>query len=88
MDLLDNEFPGFYFKTHGGLFQVVGLPDIIGVHRGRFIAIEVKVPGEEPSKVQLRKLQRLGWAGAIAFWATSDTEVRKKLKRGFKGWKN
>ena len=47
LEMLEDSFPGFYFKTHGGLYQRIGLPDIMGVHRGRLIGIEVKCPGKE-----------------------------------------
>jgi len=33
MKSLNKYYPGFYFKTHGGPFQKVGLPDIIGLQR-------------------------------------------------------
>ena len=38
---------GFWYKTHGGPFQVRGLPDIIGCYQGAFYGLEVKVPGRE-----------------------------------------
>lgn len=38
---------GFWVKIHGGLWQMVGLPDIIGCHRGKFIGLEVKLPGKD-----------------------------------------
>lgn len=62
------------FKVHGGPMQQAGVPDIIGVLNGRFIAIEVKVPGERPSKLQELTLSRIRAAGGIAGWATSVEE--------------
>lgn len=86
MRALGKNFPGFYFKTHGGLFQRVGLPDIIGLHQGRFIGIEVKVPGKEETltKKQEQTLEKIKWAEGIAFMATSSQEVLTKLKEEFR----
>jgi len=38
---------GWWFKTHGSPYQMAGLPDIVGCHNGRFVAFEVKIPGQE-----------------------------------------
>ena len=72
-DLLDNKFPGFYFKSHGSEFQMSGLPDIIGCYKGRFIGIEVKDPeGNHPtSELQKKRIREIRQAGGIAF--TADT---------------
>lgn len=87
---LDRYFPGFYFKTHGGLYQRVGLPDIIGLHKGRFIGIEVKVPGKEDTltEKQAQTIKRIQLAGGIAFMATSPEQVIIKLKEVFANGKS
>lgn len=85
---LDIHYPGFYFKVHGGPFQRAGIPDIVGVHKGRFIAIEVKRPsGKHPySKLQLLNIKKINLAGGIAFGTTSPehviTEMEKRLTNG------
>lgn len=35
---------GWWIKIHGGASQETGVPDILGCYRGRFVAIEVKLP--------------------------------------------
>jgi hypothetical protein len=82
---LDTHYPGFYFKVHGGPFQMVGLPDLIGLHKGRFIGIEVKCPGKEDTLTESQKriIKRIRKAGGIAFMATSEVQVIKKLKEAF-----
>ena len=87
---LDLHFPGFYFKTHGGPFQLAGLPDIVGLHRGRFIGIEVKCPGKEKNLTdrQQHVIDRITLAGGIAFMATSPNQVLAKLKGEFKNVKS
>lgn len=44
---LDKDRPGFWVKIHGGPFQLIGLPDLIGCYEGRFYGLEVKLPGKE-----------------------------------------
>lgn len=80
---LGTKYPGFYFKTHGGPFQMSGLPDILGVHRGRFIGIEVKAPGEEGDYTPKQQLvvKKINAAGGIAFMATSAEQVLEVLER-------
>jgi len=50
---------GFWRKIHGGPFQESGLPDIIGCWEGKFIAFEVKRPGEEATPLQLHVLDEI-----------------------------
>jgi Holliday junction resolvase len=82
MNFLKDKYPGFYFKSHGGPFQMVGLPDIIGCHKGRFIGIEVKLPGKEDTLTPIQKkvIEMISKAGGISFMATSVEQVRKILK--------
>lgn len=87
-EMLENSFPGFYFKTHGGLYQRIGLPDLIGVHRGRFIGIEVKCPGKEDTltKSQERTLNLINLYGGVGFMATSPKDTKIKLRKEMKSW--
>ena len=88
MKMLDTSFPGFYFKTHGGLYQRIGLPDILGVHRGRFIGIEVKCPGKEDTltKVQEKTLYIINLYGGVGFMSTSSEDTKSKLRKEMRSW--
>lgn len=88
MKMLDTSFPGFYFKTHGGLYQRIGLPDILGVHRGRFIGIEVKCPGKEDTltKVQEKTLYIINLYGGVGFMSTSPEDTKSKLRKEMRSW--
>lgn len=74
----------WYFKSHGGRFQIPGLPDIIGLVDGRLFAIEVKRPyikgvqaaGVETS-IQVRTLTAIVRAGGLAFFAYSVDDVKR-----------
>ena len=67
----------FWFKVHGGWFQRAGLPDIVGVFRGRFVAFEVKRPGNGPTALQTYTLEQLKAAGAVAgiVYSVEDAQV-------------
>ena len=52
-----------------------GVPDILAVISGRFVAIEVKRPGNKPSKLQLAQLRRIQAAGGVAMVAESVDDV-------------
>jgi hypothetical protein len=71
------------FKVHGGdnPFQEVGVPDLLCCLEGRFIGLEVKLPGEKPSSRQKVILQRIREAGGIGEVVTSVAEVERILKR-------
>lgn len=85
--MLETKYPGFYFKSHGGPYQIAGLPDLVGCHKGIFIGIEVKQPGKEDTlkPVQKLRIRQIRNAGGIAFMATTaeqaDLLMRKELKR-------
>jgi len=71
---LENAFPGsFWFKSHGGPYQQKGIPDLIGVVQGKFIGVEVKVPGREHNLTDIQKhtIELINKAGGIAFMSTS-----------------
>lgn len=60
-----NSLPETYaIKMHGSVFTVTGTPDILGSHRGRMLAIEVKrahpVRNGQPA-VRLKGMALLYW---------------------------
>ena len=85
MTFLSNNYPGFYFNCHGGMYQMTGLPDIIGIYNGRMIAIEAKMPGKENELTKKQKLviRRINLYGGVAFMATSVNQIKQKLEEEF-----
>lgn len=64
-----------------GIFSTPGFPDIVCCSpKGRFIAIEVKVPGEKPKPHQQAYIDAINKLNGVAFYATSVNEVENKLK--------
>ena len=63
-------------KVHGTAFAVRGDPDLHGVMPGgRAFAIEVKMPGKEPTPLQRKRLAEWEQAGAATGWAASVDEA-------------
>lgn len=60
-------------KTHGGMYQTAGLPDIAGCYLGMFFGLEVKVPGREKTvtKIQSATLAQIRAAGGMALVITT-----------------
>ena len=71
---------GVAYNIHGGdNYQELGIPDILACFHGRFVGIEVKMPGERPSKAQLYQLNKIRMAGGIGLVAYSLEEVKLAL---------
>lgn len=69
-----------YLKDKGWFYHPAdrykrGIPDIIGVMNGKFIAIELKVKGRKPSTLQKVTLNRIEKNGGEAYVAWSLKEV-------------
>lgn len=65
------------YKTHGGPFARVGVPDLLVCYEGRFIGIELKAPGKKvvAGGPQERELAAIVRAGGVAVVATSVEEA-------------
>jgi hypothetical protein len=70
----------YVMKIAGGRYQQPGISDLIAVSPiGRFIAIEVKAPGQEPTPLQKAFLRQIKKNNGIAIWVTSLEDVKKAL---------
>ena len=77
---LKHDYPNcFEFKSHGGKYQSVGLPDIICCINGKFVGIEVKAPGKENTltAIQQHTIELIRQAGGIAFMASSPEDTKQ-----------
>lgn len=80
---LEDRYPhSWLVKFHGGPFTPAGVPDLIGCISGFFIALEVKNPGENPSVIQSRVINRIQLAGGISGVITSFEEAVQLIDRG------
>lgn len=64
-----------------GIYGRAGVPDILACVKGRFIAIEVKMPGETPKPNQEAFLAAIKNCGGIAMWTDNLEEVKMILKK-------
>lgn len=73
----------FAEKNHGNAYTRIGTPDIYACYQGRFIAIEVKRPGEHPTPAQVAFLNELTLAGAVTAVMTSHEQVYEMWEQVF-----
>jgi len=69
----------YVFKVVGSPMQQRGTPDLLVSYRGRFIAIELKVPGEEPTRLQEYELAKVRESGGVAAVIESMVELERLL---------
>jgi hypothetical protein len=72
------------FKVHGGPLTPAGIPDILGVVRGRLFALETKMPRRDskPSEIQLHVMSRIARAGGIVGVPRSIADALDIVERG------
>jgi hypothetical protein len=77
---LITEHGGFVYKHYsGGPMGLNGVADLIGVYRGRGVAIEVKTGKDKLSEKQAKFLERWKAAGGIGIEARSIEDVIGEL---------
>lgn len=60
-----------HMKMHGGPMSRAGVPDLLLCIGGRLCWLEVKAPGEKPTKLQAAFLDRWREAGCLCEWVDS-----------------
>jgi len=55
----------WFFMPIGGMFSIPGIPDFVGLRRGRFFAIEAKSATGRPTKMQLDVHELIRKAGGV-----------------------
>lgn len=64
----------YFFMPPMNGYGASGVPDIIALLDGKFIAVECKANGNKPTKLQLRHLKAIADAGGYAF-VVDETSV-------------
>jgi hypothetical protein len=67
-------------KTHGSAFGVAGLPDVLVIKGGRAAWMEVKRPGESPTRIQEHRMRELAAAGCPVAVVTSAGDAIEFLE--------
>ena len=78
---LKRKFGGFWFKIHGNIFQLRGIPDLIGCVKGRFVAIELKIGKKKPKKIQYYMMKKIKENGGIVLWSNSCEDILNQLEQ-------
>lgn len=73
------QFGVFHWKNFGGPMGAKGVPDILGIFKGRLLGIEVKTATGKLSPEQERFIQNINDAGGIGFMARSVDDVIETL---------
>jgi hypothetical protein len=77
MKMLDLEYPGAVVrKRHGSVYSTAGDPDLMILYRGIHIECELKRIGENPTPLQVRRLEQWRQAGAVTAVIRSVPEMR------------
>ncbi len=80
---------GYVVVTTGSKYMTNGTPDLLGCLGGRFVAVEVKRPGEVPRPDQMGELRRWQTAGAVVGWVCDERQMVALLARANdRGWHN
>ena len=71
----------FYFKTVGGIYQHIGMPDYVGCANGRFFGLELKHPdgNTQLTPMQTRVRHYITYAGGAYIEARSVDEVSHSM---------
>ena len=68
------------YRSRKGSNKIDGISDVLGVHHGRFLAIEVKTKTGKTSKDQQLFLDRIKKEGGISGVARNIDDVRRILE--------
>ena len=79
---INSQEKSFVFKIHGGPMQMAGISDLIGVYKGRFLAVEVKLPSNKKGTTKLQDwfLEKINQCGGIGVVAKSVEELAVALE--------
>ena len=64
-----------------GIYGQAGVPDILACIKGKFVAIEVKKPGEKPKPHQVAFIDAINKKGGLAFYSDNLDKVKDVLKK-------
>lgn len=73
----------WYIKIWGGGFMKAGIPDILGVINGKFIALELKGPNGVPSELQKRNIRIINQCGGwgVILYPKDFEEFKEGVKK-------
>lgn len=73
--------PGlWYFMPAASIYGRRGVPDFIGLHQGRFFAIEAKSDVGKTTRLQDREIERIAAAGGVVGVCRSGGDAEELLR--------
>lgn len=78
LDYLKTLPDSWFYKTNDACF--IGLPDIIGCHKGRLFAVELKSTKGKPTALQLIILRDIQKAGGFICLAKTMGQFKRFIK--------
>lgn len=67
----------WHFSPYMAGFGKAGVPDIVVCWNGKFISVEVKREGKEPTPIQTRRMEEISKAGGVALWGTAEKVIHE-----------
>ena len=71
-----NDLPHCWAVKFPGVLRR-GVPDVLVCYRGRFLALEIKRPGQRPTTLQLAVIRQIRGAGGTAEVVTSVADAQR-----------
>lgn len=79
LDYLESK-GAWVFTSHGGsMYQVAGLPDVIGTYNGVFLGLELKTGNYQATDLQKQKLNAIQKAGGVGQVLRDDFKELDKI---------
>ena len=75
---------GYVIKIHVSAYESQGEPDLVCCYLGQFVAFELKVKGNKPTKLQKFKIEKIIQAGGVAKTVYSIEEIQEVLHEIFR----
>ncbi|WP_195238610.1 VRR-NUC domain-containing protein [Romboutsia sp. 1001285H_161024_C4] len=73
----------WYFKVWAGPYSKSGIPDIIALINGKFVAIEVKAPNGKASELQKRNIDLINKCGGygVILYPKNFEEFKREIEK-------
>ena len=68
---------GWFFMPVSNGMGVSGIPDFIGVYKGRFFAVETKVEKKNPTALQQHQINAINLTGGAAFVMRGEGDLEE-----------
>lgn len=71
---------GWMYMPLAGPLGVSGIPDFVGIYKGKPFYVEAKAPGGKPTEIQLLRHKEIRAAGGVVIVADSVESLETQMK--------